>query len=289
MISKQPVGIEFGLDSNVHIEVVGPNKDIRQTIDVHNKATKRLVSGIMHFIRGEMHPSTRREDVLQISNTFKSQDFIPCYINIGTGGIRLVGNERDGYLPDYNPTNRRFAPLEPDWDVDTNYVRFSDTKLAKEQTSNDKPRVAIGHIELETDAIEVNGTGDIMQTVFSTTIPPGEFSTIYSTKATDIFITEIGLFPSAVPGTEDLLARVIFKNNGEDPNNTGAPILYVRPQDTIIINWIISIISLNDYNKVDEDSTYTDIDLEQETIPAGTLIDDSIPYTGTIEPENEGD
>ena len=82
MISKQPVGIEFGLDSNVHIEVVGPNKDIRQTIDVHNKATKRLVSGIMHFIRGEMHPSTRREDVLQISNTFKSQDFIPCYINI---------------------------------------------------------------------------------------------------------------------------------------------------------------------------------------------------------------
>lgn len=287
MVSKSPAGIEFGLDSNVQIEIIGTNKDIRQSILVHNKATKRLVSGIMHFIRGEMHPSTRRPNVAQIPNTFNSKDFIPCYINIGTGGIRLVGNDREGYLPDYDPINRRFAPLEPDWDVETNYVRFNDVKLAKEQTR--VSRVAIGHIELETDVIEVNSTGDIMQTVFSTTISPGEFNKIYSTKATDIFITEIGLFTSPTPGTEDLLARVIFKNNGEDPNNTGAPILYVRPQDTIIINWIISIISLNDYNKVDEDSTYTNTESEQETVPAGTLIDDSIPYTGTIEPENEGD
>ena len=67
-------------------------------------------------------------------------------------------------------------------------------------------------------------------------------------------------------------------------------ILYVRPQDTIIINWIISIISLNDYNEVDEDSPMTigsnsDGNINQ-TIPAGTIIEDNIPYDGTVEPDD---
>ena len=43
---------------------------------------------------------------------------------------------------------------------------------------------------------------------------------------------------------------------------------------------------------MDEDSTYTNTDEEQSTIPTGTVIDDNIPYSGTVDidnNENEGD
>ena len=275
-------GIEFGIDSNVHVEIIGPDKNIRQSIDVHNKATDRLVSGILKFIKGEFNPTYRRTNINQISPEAKG--YIPCYINIGTGGIKLT--ETDGViLPDYNPLDRRIAPLEDSWNVDTNYVRFNDTKLTKEQTA--VSRYEISGTDNNADAIITTSSGDIAQIVLTTSVMPGTFTKIYSVADTDIFITEIGLFASSVPNTEDLLARVIFKNNGEDPEDTGAKILYLRPQDTLIVNWIISIISLNDYNEVDEDSTYTNIDSEQSTIPAGTVIDDNIPYSGTL--DNEGD
>ena len=60
-------GIEFGLESNVQIEIIGPDKNIRQSVDVHNKATDRLVSGILKFIKGNFNPTYRRTNVNQIS------------------------------------------------------------------------------------------------------------------------------------------------------------------------------------------------------------------------------
>lgn len=274
-------GIEFALDSNVYIQVVGPNNTINQEVVIHNKATQQLVKGIMRFLRGEFQTSERQTDANKLLYINDAKNYIPCYINIGTGGIKLQ-NTSSGQIPDYNSVDRRIVPFEDSWVTDTNFVHFSDTKLAKEQTF--VPRYPIGVMDLENDFITTEYLGgDIEQIVFATDVAPGTFNKIYG-GSHDIFITEIGLYPSNVSGTEDLLARVIFKTQDN--------VLYVRPQDTIIINWIISIISLNDYNNVDTDSPMT-IDNDgvnniNQTIPRGTLIDDNIPFDGTVTNE-EGD
>ena len=275
-------GIEFAIDSNVNIQIIDPNNVIRQDITIHNKATQNMVIGIMRFLRGEFCTSYRQTKDDKLLYKDDAKNYIPCFINIGTGGIKLV-NTPSGPLPDYNTIDRRIAPTEDWWNSNTNYVHFTDTKLFNEQTF--VPRYPIGLLDLQTDAIHVSYQGgDIEQIVFATDVAPNTFNTIYGGN-TDIFITELGLYSTSEPGNNDLLARVILKNT--EDNNYIIP--YVRSQDTIIINWIISIISLNDINTVDEDSIMT-INSNtngniNRTIASGTVIEDNIPYTGTIDNE----
>lgn len=280
-------GIEFAVDSNVFIQVEGPNRTIRQEVTIHNKATQKLVRGLMKFMRGEFTTSSRQTDWDKVNAKYEAENYIPCYINIGDGGIRYKDTP-SGPEPDYDTTDVRVPPTESFWNQPTNRVHFSDTKLAREQTF--LSRYPIGVIELSSDAITTEYLGgDIEQTVLSTVVTPGYFSKMYG-GSHDIYITELGLFATNTFGTDDLLARVILKDESElDPPGQNH-ILYVRPQDTIIINWIISIISLNDYNEVDEDSPMTigsnsDGNINQ-TIPAGTIIEDNIPYDGTVEPDD---
>lgn len=286
MKQSKRAGIEFAVDSNVYIQVKH-NNVIRQEITIHNKATQRLVRGLMRFMRGEFFTSNRQQDESAVAYKDEAKNYVPCYINIGTGGVKMI-NTSAGQIPDYSDVDIRRAPLESWWNEDSNYVHYTDNKLNKEQTS--LPRYAIGVMQLENDAISVTYQGgDIEQIVFATDVAPGTFNSIYG-GTHDIYITELGLYPTSISGTTDLLARVILKNDDENPKND--QVLYVRPQDTIVINWIISIISLNDYNKVDEDSIMTidgnDDGLINQTIPAGTLIEDNIPFDGTVDTDNQG-
>ena len=276
---KQP-GSEFIVDSNVHIEVVSPQHVIRQTVDKHNKATKRLVTGLLRFALGEFTTTYERTKESEILYRNSAKDYIPCFIGMGTGGIRLT----DAGIPDYNLENRRWPPTEAYWNSDDNKVKFTDTELEKEISVKKKSRVKIDVIGFEETTTEFSQTGDIEHIVLSTEIPPGYYSDIYdNADATDIFISEIGLFASGVPDTDDLLARVIFKNNESDATTQ---ILYVRPQDTIILRWTISIIALDDSNFVDE-PTVVNTDEGQIEVSAGTSINDSVAYNGTITIEDE--
>lgn len=275
---NKKAGIEFAVDSNVSIQVVGPNNNITQEVTIHNKATQHLVKGLMRFMRGEFTTSSKQSDWDKVNAKYEAEQYIPCYINIGDGGIKYK-NTSSGPEPDYNMSDPRNAPTEDYWNEDSNRVHFSDIKLAREQTF--LSRYPIGVMELSDDVIHVEYLGgDIEQIVFSTVVAPGYFNKMYG-GLHDIYATELGLYATEVQGTNDMLARVILK---------GDNILYIRLQDTVIINWIISIISLNDYNEVDVDSPMT-IDSNSDgninqIIPAGTIIEDNIPYDGTVETDN---
>ena len=234
-------GLEFGVDSNVHIQVVGPQNVITKTIDVHNKATRQLVSGILRFIQGEFTPSNKRDSSIIYASQAKK--YIPCFIGAGTGGVILT----DAGIPDYNDPDRYLPKLTPEWMSDDNIVQYTDTKLAKEIDS--VSRYDIGVI-IENENNEYNSfAGDIQQIVYKTTIKPNYYNDMYNVTA-DIFITELGLFASNVPNDDSLLARVIFK--------TPETALYIRPQDTLIIEWVISIIALNDCSQNDETEEQVD-------------------------------
>lgn len=291
-------GIEFVVDSNVHIEIVSPQKVVCQTVDKHNKATKRLVEGLLRFIRGEFNTTYRRTDESEIVYLSQAKNYIPCFINIGTGGIRLNSNG----FPDIDTESPRTPPMEellgskiPWWDADTNYVKFTDMQLYLEQLVVSREEIkAIAQDEAATNIAQV---GDIEQIIFSVEVPPGKFNQIYKGETKDIFITELGLYASGVPGEKDLLARVILKNQYERDSNgnivinsetdkatpTGeTQILYVRPQDTILLKWTISIVALDDTSMVDEDTQIT-TDSGINDLSAGSLVNDVVPYDGTIE------
>ena len=58
-----------------------------------------------------------------------------------------------------------------------------------------------------------------------------------------MFITELGLFSGIVPGEKDLLTYVKLSNYTQnDQLKTNA--LLVKNDDTIVINWIISIAAI---------------------------------------------
>lgn len=271
MTKGKNAGLEFAVDSNVHIEIISPQNVIRQTIDKHNKATKRLVSGILRFIRGEFNTTYRRTDEAQIIYAKQAKSYIPCYIGFGTAGVRLTQPVDDTpILPDYDPVNRRIPPLTEEWVSDTNKVQYTDTALQLEITTRTRSPIGVlGSEEIDDFNSQV---GDIQQIIFAADIGPGYYSDMYG-PVTDIFLTEVGLFASGDVTEENLLARVIFKDD-----NT---VLYVRPQDTIVVRWTVSIIALNEISATDEDISGTDINID-----VGTVIDDTADYTGTID---EGD
>lgn len=294
--NKRP-GLEFVVDSNVHIEVVSPQKVIKQTVDRHNKATKRMVEGLLRFVRGEFNTSYERTKESEIYYKNDAKNYIPCFIGVGTGGIRL---NSEGF-PDIDSSNPRKPPMEPSstgeglpwWDADTNYVKFTDRTLYKEVTDVSRQKISV--LGFDESANVLSQIGDVEQIVYHTEIQPGTYNTIYNGEIKDIFITELGLFASNVPGAKDLLARVILKNEYEVTKDvdeqtgniketiepTGkTQILYVRPQDTIILRWTISIIALDDANFVDEESSI-ELDDGVHMVNVGDSIVDFVAYDGT--------
>lgn len=240
----------FAMNVNVHIEVQDKMGRIVKNIDKHNRATVRMLSGILSFLKGNFTTTYRRSDVETIRKINDAKNYIPCYMGAGIYGIRTAF---DG-LPDYDENNRRLAPTLPE--LENEIVQFSDTKLKQEITVDTRYPIAVVDPESlykqgDDNFINVN-VGDCVQCVMAADVDPGHFNKAYG-KMTDIFITELGLFATNISGDDTLLARVVLK--GED-------ILYVRPQDTIILRWTICLISLNDQSQsrnYDSD-TYTDVD-----------------------------
>ncbi len=278
MIYHKNNALEFAVDSNVHIEVISPQNVILQTLDTHNKATKQLVSGIMRFLRGEFTITGRRTDENSLVYKDQARHYIPCYVGAGTAGIELetvtLETGETVTLPKYDPTNRRNPPLTDEWKAEDNKVNYSATKMNLEITSKSRYPISVQVAE-ENDEYNTMA-GDVQQIVFATDIGPGYYSTIYDGVTTDVFLTEIGLYPGNDITKDNLLAEVILK--------TADDVLYVRPQDTIVIRWTISIIALNDYSSVDEPTTITTPDGDI-VLESGTIIDDKIPFAGTIQPE----
>lgn len=232
-MAKQNTSIAgFALDVNVEIQVVDKTGTTRKIVRKHNRATKLMLEGMLNFLRGNFTTTYRQGDVNAISNLNNAKQYIPCYVGVGTGGIELT---EEG-IPNYNAINRRIPPVLSTWEDEC--ARFSDTKLYNE--IDETTRYEIGVIDqanLASDTVVM----DSVQFVLGTDIAPNYFTSVAYPITTDIFITELGLFSTPTPNDGNLLARVVLHNEDE--------ILYVRPQDTIILRWVICLISLNDLSQ----------------------------------------
>jgi hypothetical protein len=240
-VQNKQVGIGFAVDANVHIEVISPQNVIRQQIDKHNRATHHMLEGILSYIRGDFTTSYRQLDSHKLKYKEDAKNHIPCYINLGTGGVVLD----DEGVPLVDPESPRVPTLSDEWVSPENIVKTSDSYLANEigtEQSSMKSRVEISVLSTDDkeayndDYIDTDLVNSVIQLAFSADVPTGH-SNIYGISV-PAFITEIGLFASPTPGKPDLLARVILKKDDE--------VLYVRPQDTVVVTWVISIIAIDD-------------------------------------------
>lgn len=226
--------MEFSIIHNVKIQVVDEKRHMKQKeVKVHNKASRRFVVGILRFIMGNFTYTDINKESIEYPEG--ACDYIPCYVGFGHQGI-VYGE--DG-KPEINPNDSsgRTPVLVENYDQNTQ-VQYKDTSLDEEFNllGADRPKIA-----KVSSTIYSDGTVADMDTVtFRCKLGPGNLSPDNSTNS---FVSEVGLFPTKKAGSKDILAHVKLKSD---------EILFVRPQDTVLINWSITIASIG------RDSTFTD-------------------------------
>lgn len=248
----------FAVDCNVDIKIVSPQKTVRQTVHRHNKASKLLVTGMLRFIQGHFNTSYRMTDDSHIIHPEEAYKYIPCYVGLGTGGIVL---DSEGF-PTHEPEQIRIPRLSEEWTSPNNFVNYSDTHLHSEM-SRSVSRVEIGYVPGEAHG-ETVVVGDGDQFTLQVEIPPGHYNKIYNGTTSSIYCTELGLFSGPIPNSGDLLAKVIIK----EPEN----VLYIRPQDTVILKWTISIIALGDSSEYINPTTSESVHVDSSMVSTIPLI-----------------
>lgn len=269
-------GLAFSVTTNVHVEVVDKaHNEIRQVLDVHNKASRNMIKGLLRFLMGYYTVSNRNPNENSRINFEDVTKYIPCYVNFGDGGVIMVDGKPSYISP-------RIPDLEADW---IKYVNYSDDTLTHELNTGSRVEIGSFSDSFSNGNIKDAVFGDADQIIYSTTVPPGHCN-VYDTgdvKLRPCCISEIGLFASSKVGASDLLAKIKLTNRQTSLGTTITDTLYVRPQDTIILTWTISIMALG------EDSIYTGVDLEGNTI--NYELDSTIgfiPVEDVESEENEG-
>ena len=221
----------FGLMNNVSIEVIDTKTSRRtKTVEIHNKATRGMVFGILRFLMGHFS----KTEVNPEHEPDNSSIYIPCYFNVGDGGVVLTEG-----LPTTKADNPRIPELDPDWNETVDYLS---TDLTREFTGNER-----AVIRKQTTTLQNTPTADMDSIYFHCQIFPGTINAQYSNN--DVYVTELGLFSTNTANSGNLLAQVKLGNYKESEDSdwkTNA--LYVRPQDTIIIRWVITIAAIGKDN-----------------------------------------
>ena len=256
----------FTILNNVEIQVIDKeNKQIIKKVKTHNKATRTMVSGILRFVEG-LFTSTNCNDTPQYSGDV-SKNFIPCYFNVGDGGVILDENN----LPESIGSDdlQRVPNLIETWNETVDYTSKN---LVREFT-------AIGQrtkIRKQLDTLSnTSPTGDMDSIYFLCEIAPSRLNAQYANNA--VFVTEIGLFANNIPNKNDLLAYVKLGNYyDEETSEIKTNALYVRPRDTIVVKWVISVAAIG------KDNILRAVIDDENGDPVVSNIE-QIPSTGSIE------
>ena len=267
----------FTISNNVDILVMDTRSNIvTKHIQTHNKATRQMVSGLIRFLNGDFNKTFLQPNP-QYSNT---EQYIPCFLGCGDGGVVLYENSEGQIVPKPSEANPRVPELESDWDE---YVDYNAKKFVREFFTGKEEGEGISgtrsQIRKATLTLEDDSTADMDSIYFYCEVRPGELNMYYNNNP--LFISEIGLFATPVPGTEDLLAYIKLGNYTEDEEEK-TNTLYVRPDDTVVIRWVITIAA------VGKDTMLTANVLDENGDIITTTIQE-IPTLGEFELENDID
>lgn len=236
---------------NVDIKQIDTSTNtIKKHIQKHNKATRNLVRGLLRFMEGRFTPTYPNPKPEYEED---AKNYIPCYISFGDGGVQYGDDGKPVLLPIVSQSEH--VPDLVDWDTTVDY---KSTSLVREfnQLSHERSKI---RKQDDTFSSNQSPAGDMDTIVLYCEVAPNEMNTDIvdgQQKAYPRFITEVGLFSSPSKQANDLLAYVKLGNYPDpeypdDPTKTKTNTLYVRPGDTVIITWYITIVAMSDVSVVD--------------------------------------
>lgn len=273
--------IGFSIMNNVEIQVIdGESNQIKKTVRTHNKATRQMVTGILRFLEGYLTKTSERDEPLYNEDFWKQ--FIPCYFNVGDGGV---------VIQDGTPMSIENHPEIPAIDSGANWteaVDYLSTHLMREyniglRTKIRKQTDTLDGKKRDNDTLsddysqsdyksKTSGSSLSMDSLyFECEIQAGQLNNVYGGK--NAYVTELGLFAGSTYNTHDLLAYV--KLNNYD-NNTKTNALYVKPQDVVVVRWVITIAAIGKDNILVaniKDETGKLIVDDVEMIPEGHYVE----------------
>lgn len=239
----------FGFHSNVCIEVQDSHGNIKKTVTKHNKCTRRMVSGILRYLCGHFTDTTNNEKPSYDSAKY----YIPCYFNVGDGGV--VKDSNGNYV--HKTYDITIPELSSNWDTNVDY---NSTQLISEFDFEASRSI----IRLQDTSLLQPSVSDMDSIYFYCQISPGKLN-----ASSSVYVTELGLFSGNVVNEQDLLAYVKLGNYDSEQKTD---VLFVRPDDTIVVKWIITIASVGIDNRFE--ATFTD--------ESGDIIKTDINTTHTI-------
>ena len=197
----------FSITNNVYITVVNKKKQqLVKQVEKHNKATRRMVTGLLKFIEGKFdHTNGSRDSIADDDNYWfdKASDYIPLYIGIGKGFI-----DKDQPYKEENPLIPNIVSGA------SNYVHYNSTHLEDEFPVM---RSKIRAVKSSVDASQVSNSSisipNMDSIYFNCEIPA---NTIKNNLKSE-FVTEVGLFSgnqyyTEENPTDDMLAYVKLLN-----------------------------------------------------------------------------
>lgn len=178
--------MNFDVFNNVDIDVVdSATREVKQHISSHNKATRKMVEGILKFLRGKT-----------LSGDFDAKKYIPCFIGYGDGGIIYSSNTDT-------------VELEDSWDSVADYYS---TDLCRE-IKNSRSRIRKVENTFQSHVSEsFPNCGSSDSIIMYTEISPSSLN--QKLTKDDVYITEFGLFPDD-SSNGNLLAHVKLSSHTE--------------------------------------------------------------------------
>jgi hypothetical protein len=241
--------IAFSIDNNVEITVLNKaKKRIVKTVKTHNKATRKMVEGVLKFIEGQFTETFASPNHKpQYSGDYVKQ-FIPCYFNVGYGGVII--DEETGQQESEDISEKHVPKLDPNWNE---LVPYTATRLLKEYSlsgsdpSNRRSKIRYQNYydgkALDTITQQNPPAGDMDSVIFVCEMSPNCINPDFQNNP--VYVTELGLFAGVISKQPDLLAYVKLGNLN---NNTDTNALYIKPADTIIVKWVITIAAIGKDN-----------------------------------------
>jgi hypothetical protein len=240
----------FDICTNVDIKLIETDTNIiKKHVVKHNKATRNMIKGILRFLQGRFNNtyvtnSTQQDYDPQYFDDAKN--YIPCFISFGDGGITYNSSGKPEEIPSEQESTH--IPQLPDsWNSPVDY---NSKQLIREFTnlSHQRPK-----IRKQTDTLDLDPAGDMDTVVLYCEVAPSELNTDIvdgQQQPGPRFITEVGLFSNYEKTDNDLLAYVKLQNH-ETEGETTTDTIYVRPGDTVIITWYITVVAISDISVVD--------------------------------------
>lgn len=232
-MSNNSSPLAFSIANNVRVTVMDKFGNIRKEVETHNKCSRNMVIGILRYLCGHFTGTNANDNPPYET----AKEYIPCYFGVGDGGVVLYEVEEGTFIPKSKDGLPTIPELEDDW---TYHVNYTDTELTREffvvgnATSNSRTKIQ----DIKTSILQPPLV-DMDSIYLYCQIPPGKLNEFYTGH--NVFVTELGLFSNNVCGKNDLLAKVKLTNYQDENEDWKTDALFVRPEDTVVVRWILSI------------------------------------------------